>query len=766
MLSPDLSATLQRAVSDTRERRHEYLTLEHLLLAMLDDPTAVDIVKKCGGEVDGLRSELETFLGESVEPLPEGEESGPDQTLAFQRVFQRAAMHVQGAGRAQMTTGNLLVAMFRERDSFAVYLLEKQGVSRFDVINYISHGVSKVDPGAGVVPRARGVDADGEAGGDDQKLKNPLENFCVDLSARAAEGKIDPLIGRAAELERMIQVLCRRRKNNPLLIGEPGVGKTALAEGLALRIHEKAVPAPLLDNRVFSLDMTAVLAGTRFRGDFEERLKAVVEVLTADPKAILFIDEIHTIVGAGATSGGTMDAANILKPALSNGELRCIGSTTFKDYRTAFERDRALSRRFQRIDVGEPSVAEAIEILKGLRSRYEEHHNVKYTDAALAAAAELSARHINGSHLPDKAIDVMDEAGARARLMPEADRPDQIRPPLIEEVVSKMARIPPKSVSISDRDKLQNLEADLKRVIFGQDVAISQIVTAIKLSRAGLGNPEKPTGNFLFAGPTGVGKTELAKQLARTMGIEFQRFDMSEYMEKHTVSRLIGAPPGYVGFDQGGLLTDAINKHPHCVLLLDEIEKAHPDLFNILLQVMDHATLTDNNGRKADFRSVIVIMTTNAGSREMATSKVGFGGGEGGNSSAGKNALERMFTPEFRNRLDATVFFAGLPMDVIKRVAQKFIDELDGQLADKKVQLEISPAALDWFAEKGYDRAMGARPMGRVVSDALKKPLANEILFGALVHGGLAKIDVKDGEITLAYEGNPPPSDDDAAAAN
>mgnify|MGYP000863167995 CR=1 FL=1 len=756
MLSPDLSATLQRAVSDTRTRRHEYLTLEHLLLAMLDDPTATEIMRKCGGDVDALRGELETFLSESVEPLPEGEESGPDQTLAFQRVFQRAAMHVQGAGRAQMTTGNLLVAMFRERDSFAVYLLEKQGVSRFDVINYISHGVSKVDPGAGITPRARGVEQDGEAG-DDGKLKNPLESFCVDLSARAAEGKIDPLIGRAAELERMVQVLCRRRKNNPLLIGEPGVGKTALAEGLALRIHEKQVPAPLLDNRVFSLDMTAVLAGTRFRGDFEERLKAVVEVLTGDPKAILFIDEIHTIVGAGATSGGTMDAANILKPALSNGELRCIGSTTFKDYRNAFERDRALSRRFQRIDVGEPTVAEAVEILKGLRSRYEEHHGVKYTDAAIAAAAELSARHINGSHLPDKAIDVMDEAGARARLMPEADRPDEIRPPLIEDVVAKMARIPPKSVSTSDRDKLATLDTDLKRVIFGQDQAIDQIVTAIKLSRAGLGNPEKPTGNFLFAGPTGVGKTELAKQLARTMGVEFQRFDMSEYMEKHTVSRLIGAPPGYVGFDQGGLLTDAINKHPHCVLLLDEIEKAHPDLFNILLQVMDHATLTDNNGRKADFRSVILIMTTNAGSREMAQTRLGFGGVAGGDSRAGKAALERMFTPEFRNRLDATIFFDGLPFEVIKRVAQKFVDELDGQLAEKHVQLEVSPAALAWFAEKGYDRAMGARPMGRVVAESVKKPLANEILFGKLVHGGVARIDVKDDAITIECEGNPPP---------
>jgi ATP-dependent Clp protease ATP-binding subunit ClpA len=758
MLSPDLSATLQRAVADTRRRRHEYLTLEHLLLAMLEDPSAIDVVQKCGGEPEKLRAELEQFLVDNVEALPEDEEPGPDQTLAFQRVFQRAAMHVQGAGRAQMTTGNLLVAMYRERDSFAVYLLEKQGVTRFDVINYISHGVSKVEPSGGVVPRSRGVEAEGEA--DAGKVANPLESFCVDLSARAAEGKIDPLIGRDAELERMIQVLCRRRKNNPLLIGEPGVGKTALAEGLALRIHDKQVPTALADNRVYALDMTAVLAGTRFRGDFEERLKAVIEVLTKDPKAILFIDEIHTIVGAGATSGGTMDAANMLKPALSNGELRCIGSTTFKDYRNSFERDRALTRRFQRIDVGEPSVAEAIEILKGLRSRYEAHHQVRYSDAAIAAAAELSARHINGSHLPDKAIDVMDEAGARVRLMAEADRPVEIRPPLIEDVVAKMARIPPRTVSTTDKDKLANLERDLRQAIFGQDSAIDQIATAIKLSRAGLGHPDKPTGNFLFAGPTGVGKTELAKQLAKTLGVEFLRFDMSEYMEKHTVSRLIGAPPGYVGFDQGGLLTDAINKHPYCVLLLDEIEKAHPDLFNILLQVMDHATLTDNNGRKADFRNVVLIMTSNVGSREMAAAKLGFGGGPGVDPKAGKGALERMFTPEFRNRLDAVVFFDGLPPEVIKQVAQKFIDELDGQLASKKVQLDVTPAALAYFADKGYDRAMGARPMGRVISEAIKKPLANEILFGALVHGGVAKIDFVDGAIAISYESAPPPADD------
>src|SRR3954470_8311262 len=676
MLSPELQATLQRAVDDVRGRRHEYLTLEHLLLAILDDPSGADIVTKCGGDVEKLRGDLERFLDEQVDELPEGEESGPDQTLAFQRVLQRAAMHVQAAGRQQMTTGNVIASMFRERDSHAVYLLEKQGITRFDIINYISHGVSKVESGGPVVPRARGVEDDGS---EDRAINNPLESFCVDLTQRAREGKIDPLIGRVDELERMIQVLSRRRKNNPLLIGEPGVGKTALAEGLALRIIDGKVPQPLLDAKVYALDMTAVLAGTRYRGDFEERLKAVMKVLIGDPKAILFIDEIHNIIGAGATSGGTMDAANILKPPLSNGELRCIGSTTFKDYRQAFERDRALSRRFQRIDIGEPSVPEAIEILKGLKPKYEEHHNVKYTDAAIEAAVELSSRHISGAHLPDKAIDVIDEAGAKVRLMPADKRPDQIRPSLIEEVVAKIARIPTRSVSTADKSKLANLEGDLKRLIYGQDPAIEQLATVIKLSRAGLGDPNKPTGSFLFAGPTGVGKTELAKQLATVMGVEFLRFDMSEYMEKHTVSRLIGAPPGYVGFDQGGQLTDAINKHPYCVVLLDEIEKAHPDLYNILLQVMDHATLTDNNGRKSDFRNVVLIMSSNAGSREMAQGSIGFGDSIA-DSKDGKKALERVFTPEFRNRLDATVFFDALPVEVIRKVARKFLDELDGTL--------------------------------------------------------------------------------------
>ena len=651
MLSPELQATLQRAVDDVRGRRHEYLTLEHLLLSILDDPTGADIVTKCGGDVEKLRGDLERFLDEQIDELPEGEESGPDQTLAFQRVLQRAAMHVQAAGRQQMTTGNVIASMFRERDSHAVYLLEKQGITRFDVINYISHGVSKVDAGGPAIQRPTGVDDDGS---EDERVSNPLESFCVDLTQRARDGKIDPMIGRVDELERMVQVLSRRRKNNPLLIGEPGVGKTALAEGLALRIVDKLVPDSLLECKLYSLDMTAVLAGTRYRGDFEERLKAVMKVLIGDPKAILFIDEIHNIIGAGATSGGTMDAANILKPPLANGELRCIGSTTFKDYRQAFERDRALARRFQRIDVGEPTVPEAIEILKGLKSRYEEHHNVKFTDAAIESAVELSARHISGSQLPDKAIDVIDEAGAKVAADEARDRPDEIRPDLIEEVVAKIARIPTRSVSSADKTKLANIEVELKRLIYGQDKAIESLATVIKLSRAGLANPDKPTGCFLFAGPTGVGKTELAKQLASVMGIEFLRFDMSEYMEKHTVSRLIGAPPGYVGFDQGGQLTDAINKHPYSVVLLDEIEKAHPDIYNILLQVMDHATLTDNNGRKSDFRNVILIMSSNAGSREMALGKIGFGDSIA-DSKDGKKALERVFTPEFRNRLDATV---------------------------------------------------------------------------------------------------------------
>jgi len=759
MLSSELQQTLQRAVDDTRERRHEYLLLEHVLLAMIEDDTAIKILKACGADVPALRVDLEEFLTDSVEVLPEDAEIGPEQTLAFQRVLQRALMHAQGAERDVVTSGNVLVAMYRERDSHAVYLLEKHGVTRFDVINYISHGISKVGPTT-AAPKARGVAVGAD---EDETVANPLEAFTTDLNQRAADGKIDPLIGRDRELERTIQVLCRRRKNNPLFIGEPGVGKTALAEGLALAIHEGKVPEALKDARVYSLDMTAVLAGTRYRGDFEQRLKAVLSELQGNPNAILFIDEIHTIVGAGATAGGNMDAANILKPALASGELRTIGSTTYKDYKSAFERDRALSRRFQRIDISEPTVEESIDILKGLRPRYEEHHKVRYTDAAIESAAELSSRHITASHLPDKAIDVIDEAGARARLSPNADHPGEIRPTDIEEVVAKMARIPPRTVSTSDRDKLKNLETDLKRVLFGQDQAVEQLARAIKMARAGLRGPDKTTGAFLFAGPTGVGKTELAKQLAAVMGVEFLRFDMTEYMEKHTVSRLIGAPPGYVGFDQGGLLTDAVNKHPYSVVVLDEIEKAHPDIFNILLQVMDHATLTDNNGRKADFRNVTLIMTSNAGSREMEAAKIGFGGGSGDFRDASK-ALEKLFSPEFRNRLDAVIHFGKLPVEVIKQVAQKFIDELDGQLAEKHVHLEVSDAAITWFAENGFDEKFGARPMARIIQDKLKVELADEILFGALEHGGVAHVDVQDGEIVIRCEAREVPAEEAGAA--
>ncbi len=763
MLSPDLEKTLQRAVDDVRVRQHEYLQLEHLLLAMLDDETAVPVLKHCGADITKLRTDLEEFLTD-VEVLPEDEAVMPEQTLAFQRVLQRALMHAQGAEREYVTTGNILIALFREQDSHAVYLLEKQGITRFDVVNFVSHGISKIDPTAGS-PSARGVGAGADE--EQQAQADPLESFCVNLNERAEAGRIDPLVGRGDELERTIQVLCRRRKNNPLLIGEPGVGKTAIAEGLALRVFNKDVPAAIENCTIYSLDMTAVLAGTRYRGDFEERIKAVLKVLIDEPDSILFIDEIHNIVGAGATNGGTMDAANILKPPLANGELRCIGSTTYKDYKSAFEKDRALARRFQRIDITEPSVAETFEILKGLRSHYEKHHGVNFSDAALESAAELAARHINESHLPDKAIDVIDEAGARFRLMDEADRPKVIRPVDIEAVVAKIARIPARTVSSTDKEKLSNIEADLKRVIYGQDEAIERIARAIKLSRAGLGKADQPTGSFLFAGPTGVGKTELAKQLAKTMGVEFLRFDMSEYMEKHTVSRLIGAPPGYVGFDQGGQLTDQVNKHPYSVIVLDEIEKAHPDLFNILLQVMDHATLTDNNGNKADFRNVVLIMTTNAGSREMEQTAIGFGGSElDDNSSKGKKAMEKVFTPEFRNRLDATIFFGKLPFDVIIRVVDKFLLEVDGQLADKHVELEVTDAAKAWFANEGYDEKFGARPMSRLIQDKLKVALADELLFGKLQHGGTALVDLKDDEITVEVTKSlPPPADEDEVSA-
>jgi len=741
MLTTELQETLRRSVDMALDMRHEFLVLEHLLMAMLDDPRAIEILAACGVETGRLHEELEAYLAETVNPLPDGAEGEPQQTLTFQRVIQRAAMHMRSSGRDTIDAGNLLVSMYREPESYAVYLLEQQGVSRFDLVNYVSHGISKV-PGKDRHGIPSGVGAGGEE--EAEKVSDPLASFCTELVAKAAAGEIDPLIGRDKELERAMQVLCRRRKNNPVFVGDPGVGKTAIAEGLALRVHQGKVPETLSDMKIYSLDMSAILAGTRYRGDFEERLKSLVEKLREDKDAVLFVDEIHTVVGAGATSGSTMDASNMLKPALASGELRCMGSTTYGDYKTAFGRDRALARRFQKIDIVEPTIDETYRILRGLKEHYEAHHGVKYTDAALRSAAELSARHLNDLHLPDKAIDVVDEAGARVALMPSSKRRKSIRPKDIELVVAGMARIPPRSVSNDDKTKLKSLESDLQLLIFGQNEAIESVASAIKLGRSGLGSPDKPIASFLFAGPTGVGKTELAKQLASVMGVEFLRFDMSEYMEKHTVSRLIGAPPGYVGFDQGGLLTDAITKNPHCVLVLDEIEKAHPDLFNILLQVMDHATLTDNNGRKADFRNVVLIMTTNAGAREMARSDMGFG--QKGFVAQGRNkAIERTFSPEFRNRLDKIVSFNGLPPEVVRKVVTKFLDELDGQLAEKGVTLEVSEAAQDWLAKEGYDDRFGARPMSRVIHENIKRPLADELLFGELQAGGVAEVDV-DGE--------------------
>jgi ATP-dependent Clp protease ATP-binding subunit ClpA len=735
-----LKDALTQAYNDAAKRRHEYVTLEHVLLAFLDEKSAKEIIEACGGKLDELRKELDKFLSESMEALPEDVDQDPEQTHAFQRVFQRAVMHVHSAGKDRLDTKNLLVAMYRERDSYAVYLLEKQGVMRLDVVRFISHGISKVprEEGHGFEETTQSAES---AGGGDKAKKNPLELYAVNLNALAAEGKIDPLIGRASEIERTIQVLCRRRKNNPIFVGDPGVGKTALAEGLALKIHDGSVPEILKNATIFSLDMGALIAGTKFRGEFEERLKSVIKELKKVEGAVLFIDEIHTVVGAGATHDSSLDASNLLKPSLQNGELRCIGSTTHKDFKSSIEKDHALARRFQKIPILEPSIDETTRILEGLRPRYEAHHEVKYTDEALRVAAELAAKHINERFLPDKAIDVIDEAGAATRLQPADTRRTTIRPDEIEEIVAKMAQIPPKNVSANDKQTLGSLEKDLKMTIFGQDLAITALSAAIKLSRSGLGSPEKPTGSFLFAGPTGVGKTELAKQLARVMGIEFVRFDMSEYMEKHAVSRLIGAPPGYVGFDQGGLLTDAIRKTPYCVLLLDEIEKAHFDVYNVLLQVMDHATLTDNTGRKADFRNVVLIMTTNAGSRDLAGVKIGFS--RQSEATDGKKELERVFSPEFRNRLDAIINFQQLPEDVVLMVVDKFVNELDVQLAEKKVTIDLSLAARKWLADKGYSREYGARPMARVIQQEIKRPLADAILFGELANGGHVDLDVE-----------------------
>jgi len=744
LIAKELQASFRTALEEARKMRHEYLTLEHLLLALTKDSRTREVLKACGANVKQLQERLVAFLEETVERLPEDVEAEPQQTIGVERVLHRAAMHALSAEQKLIDGGDVLVAMFREEESQALYLLQQEGVTRLDLLNYISHGISKDGEGEASAggegrPAAAGDDEDGEA-----PKKSPLEAYTTQLNLEAKAGRIDPLIGREKELERTIQVLCRRRKNNPLYVGEAGVGKTAIAEGLALFIHEGRVPAALKNAVVYSLDMGALLAGTKFRGQFEERLKGVLKALQEQPDAILFIDEIHTIVGAGATSGGSMDASNLLKPALASGRLRCIGSTTYQEYKSAFERDRALSRRFQKIEVGEPSVEDTVLILEGLKSRYEEHHKVTYTSEAIRAAAELSAKHINDRFLPDKAIDVIDETGAAERLKPEDKRSNTVNAADVEAVVAKMAKIPAKSVSASEGVQLQNLEKELQAVIFGQDTAIKEMSSAIKLARSGLRAPEKPIGSFLFSGPTGVGKTELAKQLAQVLGVEFLRFDMSEYSEKHTVSRLIGAPPGYVGFDQGGLLTDAVRKHPYAVLVLDEIEKAHPDLFNILLQVMDHATLTDNNGRKADFRNIILILTTNAGAQEMSTKAMGFGDMQKpADATRAKKAIERTFTPEFRNRLDGWILFQGLPPEIILKVVDKEVRLLQKMLAEKKVKLELTPAARAWLAEHGYDPAFGARPMARLVDNTLKKPLAEALLFGDLRHGGTARYDVE-----------------------
>jgi ATP-dependent Clp protease ATP-binding subunit ClpA len=753
MITRELQATLKLADNEAARRRHEFLTLEHLLFALMHDKTGSDVLFHCGADLELLRSDLEEFFQENIGQLPRGLDRQPEKTAAFERVFERAVYQAQASQQDKVDAGNILASLFEEQHSRARYLLEKQGVTKLDVLNYISHGIAKIDEDS--TSMHLGEDEDEDDAREAQLVRDPLKAFTVNLVQRAAEGKIDPLIGRQNELERTIQVLCRRRKNNPLYVGDPGVGKTAIAEGLALKIQKDEVPEVLKGKEVFALDMGALLAGTKYRGEFEQRLKAVISSLKKKPGVILFIDEIHTIVGAGAVSGGSMDASNILKPALASGELRCIGSTTYNEYKASFERDRALARRFQIIEISQPSISDTVQILQGLKTYYEEHHGVVYNDEAIRAAAELSAKHINDRFLPDKAIDVIDEVGAAVKLKPVEERPEVITEHDVELVVARMAKIPPKSVSASDRERMQNLESDLNAVIYGQGHAIAQLVNAIKLSRSGLGHPDKPIGSFLFSGPTGVGKTELAKQLARALGVEFIRFDMSEYMEKHTVSRLIGAPPGYVGFDQGGLLTDAIRKTPYAVLVLDEIEKAHPDLFNILLQVMDHATLTDNNGKKADFRNVIMIMTTNAGARDLSGKKLGFKqveeGGIGGTGSKAQGAIERTFSPEFRNRLDAWIAFESLTFANIERVVDKFINELREQLADKNVTLDLTEAGRAWLANKGFDRLFGARPMSRLIQSKIKEPLANEILFGSLQNGGTVVVDEKDGELKLEY---------------
>ena len=751
MITRELQATLNTAVEEALSRRHEFVTLEHLLLALLADRTARDVLTHCGADLKGLHAELEKFLEEGLEKIDDARMAEmPEQTIQFARVLQYALLQAEGSGRRDVDGGNILAALFQSDQSYAAYLLKSQGVTRLDVLNYISHGISKVNHGAAGAGDFEGWAEGDEAGGAEPE-RDPLAAFTVNLNERAAEGHIDALIGRSAELLRTIQILCRRRKNNPIYVGEPGVGKTAIAEGLALKIHNGEVPGVLKDAKVFALDMGSVLAGTKYRGEFEQRFKAIIAAVKKIPDAILFIDEIHTIVGAGAVSGGSMDASNILKPALASGELRCIGSTTYPEYKAAFERDRALARRFQKIEIGETTVAETVEILNGLKSYYEKYHAVTYAPEALQLAAELAAKYLHDRFLPDKAIDVIDEAGAAMKLLPEAERGASVGAHEIEIVISRMAKIPPKTVAGSERERLRDLESELKAVIFGQDEAIEGIVRAIKLSRSGLGAPEKPTGSFLFSGPTGVGKTELAKQLAAVMGVEFLRFDMSEYAESHTVSRLIGAPPGYVGFDQGGLLTDAVLKTPYAVLVLDEIEKAHPNLFNILLQVMDHATLTDNNGKQADFRNVVLIMTTNAGAHELSAGGIGFSTNSTGRGK-GRGAIERTFSPEFRNRLDAWIAFNPLAPADIERVVDKLVREVNAQLAEKGITVRLTEDARAWLAVRGFDRAMGARPMARLIQQKIKEPLAEVLLFGeSLAAGGEVVVDVRDSEIALDY---------------
>jgi len=753
MLNKDLELTLNAAFREARTRRHEFMTVEHLLLALLDNPSAGEALNACGVDISGLKTELLEFIDETTPVIPDLEEERETQpTLGFQRVLQRAVFHVQSSGKNEVTGVNVLVAIFSEQESQAVYLLKKSDISRLDIVNFISHGISKADDELG--------DDTDDIHEEVQEVQNEeaskLDSFTTNLNVQARDGHIDPLIGRDSEVERTVQVLCRRKKNNPLLVGEAGVGKTAIAEGLAYRIVNEQVPEVIADAVVYSLDMGALLAGTKYRGDFEKRFKSLLKELQAKPGSILFIDEIHTIIGAGAASGGVMDASNLLKPLLSSGQLRCMGSTTYNEYKNIFEKDRALVRRFQKIDVLEPSVADTTKILNGLKERYEEHHGIRYTQKALKAAAELSAKYINERHLPDKAIDVIDEAGANQRLQPSSKRKKTIGVSDIEVIISKMARIPPQKVASTDKETLKNLDRNLKMLVFGQDQSIDALTSAIRLSRSGLANEDKPVGSFLFAGPTGVGKTEVTKQLAKCMGVEFIRFDMSEYVERHAVSRLIGAPPGYVGFEQGGLLTEAVIKNPHAVVLLDEIEKAHPDIYNILLQVMDHGTLTDNNGRKADFRNVVVVMTTNAGVQETTRKSIGFSEQDHTHDAMGE--INKVFSPEFRNRLDNIIWFNHLEKDVILQVVDKFVVELQTQLDKKSVNLELTSKAREWLADKGYDKAMGARPMARVLQEELKKPLANEILFGQLIDGGTVKVSVKDKKIRFDYESNLTPA--------